>query len=110
MRCRSTLEYPIKGVYREIVAPERLVMTMDCSEHPQAWHDPVNPDRRKGERNPAGEMLSTVTFEDLGGKTRLDMQMLFPSAKAREFTVEKYGAVEGLNQTLGRLEEHLAKM
>ena len=52
----------------------------------------------------------TVTFEEEGGKTRLSMQMLFPSAKARDFTVEKYGAVEGLNQTLGRLEALLAKM
>jgi hypothetical protein len=43
------------------------------------------------------------------GKTRLGMRMVFPSAKARESTVKKYGAVEGLNQTLGRLEEYLAK-
>ncbi len=51
----------------------------------------------------------TVTVEDLGGKTRLHMQMLFPSAKAGEFTVKKYAAIEGLNQTPGRLEEHLRK-
>jgi hypothetical protein len=38
------------------------------------------------------------------------MRMLFPSAAAREFTVKKYGAVKGLNQTLDRLVEHVAKM
>jgi hypothetical protein len=38
------------------------------------------------------------------------MQMLFESAAERENTVKKFGAVEGLNQTLGRLEQHLEKM
>ena len=45
-----------------------------------------------------------------GGKTRLNMQMLFESAAERDNTARKFGAVEGLNQTLGRLQEHLAKM
>ena len=64
---------------------------------------------RKAQWRPCRICQVTVTFAEEGGKTRLDMQMLFPSAKAREFTVRKHGAVEGLNQTLGRLEEHLAK-
>ncbi len=34
MRSPEGVEYPMKGVFREIVEPERLVMTMDCSEHP----------------------------------------------------------------------------
>ena len=44
-----------------------------------------------------------------GGKTRLDMRSVFPSAKARAFVVENYGAVEGMHQTLARLEEYLAR-
>src|SRR5258708_38175069 len=36
------VDYPVKGVYREIVRPERLVMTMDCSEHPEPWPDLLN--------------------------------------------------------------------
>jgi hypothetical protein len=38
------------------------------------------------------------------------MQMLFESATERDNVVKKYGAVEGLNQTLDRLKEQLAKM
>ncbi|HMD55276.1 MAG TPA: SRPBCC domain-containing protein, partial [Phycisphaerae bacterium] len=53
MRSPDGIEYPINGVFREIAAPERLVMTMDCSEHPDAWHDLVNP-QRGADRNPAG--------------------------------------------------------
>jgi hypothetical protein len=52
----------------------------------------------------------TVTFTEEGDKTRLNMQMLFESAAERDNTVEKFGAVEGLNQTLGRLQGHLAKI
>src|SRR5579864_2222874 len=39
--------HPAKGVYREIVEPERLVMTVNHSELPDEWHDMVNPNRDK---------------------------------------------------------------
>ena len=51
----------------------------------------------------------TVTFAEEGGKTRLDMRSVFPSAKARDYVVKNYGAVEGMHQTLARLGEYLAK-
>jgi uncharacterized protein YndB with AHSA1/START domain len=51
----------------------------------------------------------TVTLIDEGNPTRLTMQILFESAAERNNAVEKCGAVEGLNQTLGRLQEYLAK-
>jgi uncharacterized protein YndB with AHSA1/START domain len=50
----------------------------------------------------------TVTFDDApGGKTKLNMRMVFPSAAAKNFVVEKYGAVEGLRETTTRLGEYL---
>jgi uncharacterized protein YndB with AHSA1/START domain len=51
----------------------------------------------------------TATFDDLGGgRTKLTMRMVFPSAAARDFVVKTYGAVEGLTQTMERLGEHVA--
>jgi hypothetical protein len=38
------------------------------------------------------------------------MQMLFESAAERDNSVRKFGAVEGLNQALGKLQEYLAKL
>jgi hypothetical protein len=38
------------------------------------------------------------------------MQMLFESAAERGNTVKKFGAVEGLKQTLGQLQKYLAKI
>jgi len=52
----------------------------------------------------------TVTFTEEGNKTRLNMQMLFESAAERDNTVKKFGAVVGIEQTLGKLQDHLAKM
>jgi Activator of Hsp90 ATPase homolog 1-like protein len=48
-----------------------------------------------------------VTFSEQGDKTKLIMRMLFDSAEERENVVAKYGAVEGADQTLDRLTEHL---
>lgn len=107
MRSPEGVEYPIKGVYREVVAPARLVMTLDCSEHPDEWHDLVNPNRRKGEHNPAGEMLSTVAFEELDGETKLTIRTRFESVAIRDAML-KMGMTEGWTESLERLAEHLA--
>ena len=58
------------GVYREIVAPERLVLTYVTDD---------------AEGNSGPETLVTVTFTDLGGKTRLTLhQVAFQSVAARD--------------------------
>jgi hypothetical protein len=36
--------------------------------------------------------------------------MVFETAKLRNLTVEKFGAIEGGNQTLARLDEYVAKL
>ena len=108
MRGPDGTEYPITGVYREVVKPERLVLTMDVSGHPAAWHDMVKPDRTEDETNPAGEMLTTVIFEDLDGKTKLTVQTRFGSTTIRDAML-KMGMTEGWSQSLDRLTELLAK-
>ena len=53
---------------------------------------------------------TTVTFEDLGGKTRLTMRGVFPTIAERDRVTKEYGAVEGATQTLDRLAGYLATM
>jgi uncharacterized protein YndB with AHSA1/START domain len=84
-------DYPNRIVYREIVKPERLVY-----DHGHDESDPKS-------------FVSTVTFEDLGGKTRITLRLEFDSKDARNAAMT-FGAVEGGNQTLARLEAHLATM
>jgi uncharacterized protein YndB with AHSA1/START domain len=49
-----------------------------------------------------------ITFEEVGGKTKINFRMTFISPEAKDFVVTTYQAVEGLNGTLSRLEELLA--
>ncbi len=61
-----------------------------------------------GKKGDSVTLEAEVTFADEGSKTHLTMRMTFPSADVRDHVVKTYGAKEGLDQTLGRLEEHLA--
>jgi uncharacterized protein YndB with AHSA1/START domain len=59
-----------RGVYREVVVPERLVFTYASED---------------AEGNPGPETLVTVTFADLNGKTRLTLrQAPFETVAARD--------------------------
>lgn len=93
MRGPDGKEYNNRIEYREVVRPERLV-------YKHAGQD--------GEHQVRFDV--TVTFEELRGKTRLTMRMLFASAGERDGVVKKYGADKGAVQTLERLGEHLATM
>jgi len=84
-------DYPNKSRYIEVVKPERLV------------YEQVG-----GKKDtPAAKFRTTVTFEDMDGKTKVTMQMIFNSEEDLKHVVETYGAVEGGKQTLSRLEAHL---
>ena len=87
------VDYHNKMVYLEVVKPERLVY----KHQPEDGYEPV-------------DFETTVTFLERGEKTELTMRMIFPSAAARDYVVKKHGAVEGANQTLARLAEHLRGM
>jgi uncharacterized protein YndB with AHSA1/START domain len=86
-------DYENSITYDEIVRPERLVYSHSGGEEVE----PVT-------------FQTTVTFEVHGGKTKLTMRMVFPSAAERDRVAEKYRAVEGANQTLSRLGKHLETM
>ncbi len=108
MRSPDGHEYPIRGVFLEVVASERLVMTMDVSGHPPEWHDLVNPNRARREDDAVGQMVQTVTFEDLRGKTKLTVRTLFNSVAIRDAMVA-LGMTEGWSQSLDRLSDLLAR-
>lgn len=54
------------------------------------------------------ENLAERTAE--GGKTRLTNRMLFASREQRDLVAKTYRAVEGGNQTMGRLAQHLTTL
>jgi uncharacterized protein YndB with AHSA1/START domain len=70
----------------------------------------VTPPRRLVYTHVAPPFDSTVTFDDVGGKTVLAMRLRFPTAAEFRQAVERYGAVEGAKQTLGRLGNYLKEI
>jgi uncharacterized protein YndB with AHSA1/START domain len=94
MRSPAGEDFWLHGIYRDIVALERIVCTsalMDDENHPRF------------------EVLHPVTFAEHGGKTRLTLharavKIFDPTAAA-----SLDGTEEGWKQTLDRLGEYLAK-
>ena len=93
MRMPDGSDHPFRGVYREIVPNERLVYT-ECYDVPQIG---------------SPEWLTTVTFDDLHGSTRLTHTILHRSREARDGHLQA-GMKAGSIQTLRRLDEHTAQM
>ena len=88
MRSPEGEEYVARGVYREIVEPERLVFT-------HAWEDEQG--------KPGNETLVTVTLAERGEKTMMTF------AQAGLLSVDSRDShAEGWNEAFDNLSAHLA--
>ena len=65
------IEMGMGGVYREIVAPERVVAT---ERFDQSWYP--------------GEAVGTITLAEQSGKTMLTQTVLYDSREAREVVLK----------------------
>lgn len=89
-----------KGVYREIVSPERIVYSMEVSD---ANGDSVDPVAAGHDSDWPRETVVTVTFEEHTGQTRLTLQQTVSESLAK-----RTGAHPSWLQMLDRLAEELA--
>jgi uncharacterized protein YndB with AHSA1/START domain len=85
-------DYPNRIEWLEIVPPERLVFL-----HGERPDDPR-------------AFVSTVTLVERAGATEVTMRAVFKSKAQRDEAVERFGAVEGGRQTLGRLEAYVSTL
>jgi uncharacterized protein YndB with AHSA1/START domain len=85
-------EMGMGGVYREIVAPERIVAT---EVFDQKWYD--------------GDALDTTVLVEKGGKTTLTTTVLYASQKVRDAVLES-PMKEGVGEGYEKLEEVLASI
>ena len=85
------VEMGMRGVYREIVMPERIVAT---EVFDQAWYP--------------GEAVGTVTFVEVRGRTTLSIIMCYDSRATRD-AVLKSGMERGVAAGFDRLAELLAQ-
>ena len=79
-------DYQNRVTFDEIVRPERIV-----------YH------HGGGEDVESVLFRTTITLEDLGGKTRLTWRGDFPTAAERDRVIKEYGAAKGLVENLARL-------
>jgi uncharacterized protein YndB with AHSA1/START domain len=92
-RCDSDAsEMGMGGVYREIVAPERLVAT---EKFDQAWYP--------------GEAVISTVFVEQGGKTTITQTLLYQSREARDAVI-KSGMEKGVAASYDRLAELLVSL
>jgi len=85
-------EMGMRGVYREIVAPERIVATEKFDE---PWYP--------------GEAVGTIVFREQDGQTTLTQTLLYESRAVRD-GVLKSPMEGGVAQSYNRLAELLASM
>ncbi|MGA3189359.1 MAG: SRPBCC family protein [Bryobacteraceae bacterium] len=83
-------EMEMRGIYKEVAPPERIVST-------ESW----------GGDWP--ETTNTVTFTEEDGQTTISITILYPSQEARDAAL-KTGMKEGLSMSYDRLSAHLQAM
>ena len=89
---RDGHEMGMSGVYREIVAPERLVATEKFDE---SWYP--------------GEALGTIVLVEQGGRTTLTQTLLYESREARDAVI-KSNMESGVAASYDRLAELVASL
>jgi uncharacterized protein YndB with AHSA1/START domain len=85
------VDYPNWIEWREIVPPARIVALHGArADDPEAF-------------------VSTFTFAERDGATELTLRSVFPTKALRDQVVAEFHAVEGAEQTLGRLAGYLER-
>ena len=79
--------YPNHSVFTEITPPSRLVFNHGDGE--RIWFE------------------ASVTLQESGSGTLLTLRQLYPSRESRDEVVNKYGAIEGGEQHLAKLEAYV---
>jgi uncharacterized protein YndB with AHSA1/START domain len=87
-------EVPFTGVYQEVTPPERVVHTEMYDVPPFNTGDPA---------------VTTVTFNEEGGRTTVTVSSLYPTKEIRD-TVIQSGMEAGAAESYDRLAEHLGTL
>jgi uncharacterized protein YndB with AHSA1/START domain len=86
-------DYPNRIRYTEVRVPEFIAYDHDGGDDDDGTH----------------AFKATVQIATEGRKTRVTLRLVFATKEQRE-AMAKFGAIEGGNQTLGRLESYLTKV
>ncbi len=93
LRMADGTDHPFRGIYREIVRPDRLVYT-ECYDAPSIG---------------SPEWLTTVTFEERNGRTFVKSTLLHASKQQRDGHLQA-GMEPGMAHTMQRLSDLVASI
>ncbi|WP_038169907.1 SRPBCC domain-containing protein [Tomitella biformata] len=105
-----TFEFRVGGVW------EFVMRGPDGTDYEEwiSWTELVPPERiamLHGEyRGDPNAFESVLTFTPHGETTRIEMRTVFPTKELRDEAIEKHGAIEGGQQTLGNLADYVAEV
>jgi uncharacterized protein YndB with AHSA1/START domain len=95
MRGEDGTEITMRGVYREVVPPERLVSSEAFDGFSEVgWR-------------PEDETVTTAEFAEAGGRTTWTATVLYPSKEVRDAALGLDAAWRGMGDSLDRLAEVL---
>jgi uncharacterized protein YndB with AHSA1/START domain len=109
MRDPDGNEFTSTGVYREVVAPERVVYTDSAESMPSDWVDMLNEARGQAKGTPVADGVVTVTFDEHDGKTKVTYRAEYDSM-ATANAYRSMQMVEGLEGSFVGLDRVLAQM
>jgi uncharacterized protein YndB with AHSA1/START domain len=92
-------EYPVEGVFREVVPMSRIVTT---DEFPEDFKPPVPIDLPQG-------IVVTAIFEDEGARTKLTLRIVHDTLEGKK-KHEAMGVVGGWNSSFDCMDDYLASL
>lgn len=107
MRGPDGTEFPVKGVFLEVIEGEKLVMTDVADDMPTAWLEQARAQvfgRGSGDGSRLPESYWTVSFESRGRQTLLRITTHFASEADRDAMV-RMGMVDGWAESLDKLDD-----
>ena len=97
MRAADGTVYPCRGEFLEVVENERIVFSDIVPEGESAW-----------QADPPPNCVQIITFEDLGGRTRLTVTMRM-ATEAERAAMAQQGVESGWQSSLERLADMLSE-
>lgn len=96
-------EYPSKGIFKEIIPGQKVVITDEFGEGFE------NIESLKGVDLPKGQIVTTAEFEDMGGRCRLTLTISHATVEDRK-RHEDMGVFAGWNSSFEKMDEYLAAL
>ena len=103
MRSPDGIDYPLTGTFLEVRPIERLVLTMDTTEHPAEWQHLLNTYRGARKNEGIEPLEMTTLFAEQDGGTNLTVVARFATVDDRDAPLTM-GTTKGWSMSFDRLQ------